>query len=155
MQETWIWSLDQEDPLEKGMTTDSSILAWRIPWTGYSPWGHKELDTTFSFHCKLYKSILYLNWWSMHCLVSLWKEETSDCYECWKNRPRRIDIMDNFICLENIGKWDFIFAYDEVLYHLLLPLCDNEIAIQGMFRTFWTMGKGFGVCGQMSLRGFV
>ena len=33
MQETRIWSLDQEDPLEKEMATHSSILAWRIPWT--------------------------------------------------------------------------------------------------------------------------
>ena len=33
MQETWIRSLSQEDPLEKGMVTHSSILAWRTPWT--------------------------------------------------------------------------------------------------------------------------
>ena len=33
MQETGIRSLGQEDPLEKGMATRSSILAWRIPWT--------------------------------------------------------------------------------------------------------------------------
>ena len=33
MQESKIWSLDREDPLEKGMATHSSILAWRIPWT--------------------------------------------------------------------------------------------------------------------------
>ena len=32
-QETWIWSLGQEDPLEKGMATHFSILAWEIPWT--------------------------------------------------------------------------------------------------------------------------
>ena len=32
-QETWVWSLDREDPLEKEMATHSSILAWRIPWT--------------------------------------------------------------------------------------------------------------------------
>ena len=32
MQETWVPSLGQEDPLEKGMATHSSILAWRIPW---------------------------------------------------------------------------------------------------------------------------
>ena len=31
MQETWVRSLDWEDPLEKGMATRSSILAWRIP----------------------------------------------------------------------------------------------------------------------------
>ena len=33
MQETWVQSLGWEDPLEKGMATHSSILAWRIPWT--------------------------------------------------------------------------------------------------------------------------
>ena len=33
MQETWVRSLGWEDPLEKGMATHSSILAWRIPWT--------------------------------------------------------------------------------------------------------------------------
>ena len=33
MQETQVWSLDQEDLPEKGMATHSSILAWRIPWT--------------------------------------------------------------------------------------------------------------------------
>ena len=33
MQETQVQSLSQEDPLEKGMATPSSILAWRIPWT--------------------------------------------------------------------------------------------------------------------------
>ena len=33
MQETWVQSLGREDPLEKGMATHSSILAWRIPWT--------------------------------------------------------------------------------------------------------------------------
>ena len=33
MQETWVRSLGQEDPLEKEMATHSSILAWKIPWT--------------------------------------------------------------------------------------------------------------------------
>ena len=33
MQETWVQSLDWEDPLEKGKATHSSILAWRNPWT--------------------------------------------------------------------------------------------------------------------------
>ena len=33
IRETWVQSLGQEDPLEKGMATHSSILAWRIPWT--------------------------------------------------------------------------------------------------------------------------
>jgi len=50
MWETWVQSLGQGDPLEKGMATHSNTLAWRIPWTeslaGYSPWGHKESDMT-------------------------------------------------------------------------------------------------------------
>ena len=33
MQETQVLSLDQEDPLKKGMTTHSRILSWEIPWT--------------------------------------------------------------------------------------------------------------------------
>ena len=33
MWETWVPSLGREDPLEKGMATQSNILAWRIPWT--------------------------------------------------------------------------------------------------------------------------
>jgi len=33
MWETWVRSLGQEDPLEKGMASHSSILAWRTPWT--------------------------------------------------------------------------------------------------------------------------
>ena len=50
MKETKVLPLGGEDPLEKGMATHSSILAWRIPWTeergGHSPWGHRGLDTT-------------------------------------------------------------------------------------------------------------
>ena len=49
MQEIQVLSLGWEDPLEKGMATLSSTLAWGIPWTeepgGYSPWGRKESDT--------------------------------------------------------------------------------------------------------------
>ena len=52
MQETWVQSLGQEDPLEKETATHSSILAWRISWTEEtgrlhnSPWGRKESDMT-------------------------------------------------------------------------------------------------------------
>ena len=33
MRETWVRSLGWEDPMEKGMATHSTVLAWRIPWT--------------------------------------------------------------------------------------------------------------------------
>ena len=50
MQEAWVQSLGWEDPLEKGMATHSSSLAWRIPWTeepgGLQSMRTKESDTT-------------------------------------------------------------------------------------------------------------
>ena len=50
MQETWVQSLGWKDPLEKEIATDSSILAWEIPWTeesgGLQSMGSKESDTT-------------------------------------------------------------------------------------------------------------
>ena len=62
-QETWVQSLGWEDPLEEGMTTHSSVLAWRIPQMEepgglYSPRGHKELDmTNAGMHAYCYKQI--------------------------------------------------------------------------------------------------
>ena len=51
MQETWVWSLGQEDPLEKETATHSSTLAWDIPWTEepgglQSTGSRKERDAT-------------------------------------------------------------------------------------------------------------
>ena len=52
LQEMQVWSLGQEDPMEEGILTHSSILAWRIPWTEdpgglqSSPQDRKESDTT-------------------------------------------------------------------------------------------------------------
>ena len=65
MWETWVQSLGWKDPLEKRMATHSSILAWRIPWTGESgrlqSVGLKESDTTerLSLHFFL-KVIMFL-----------------------------------------------------------------------------------------------
>jgi len=47
VQETWVRSLAWEDPLEEGMATHFSILAWKISWTAepgrlHSPWSHKS-----------------------------------------------------------------------------------------------------------------
>ena len=67
VQETQSW----EDPLEKGMTIHSSILAWRITWTeehgSYNLWGCKESDMTeqltpFLLHLAVPDFMLYNNW---------------------------------------------------------------------------------------------
>ena len=66
MQETRVQSLCHEDPPEKGMTTHSSILVWRILWIDrgawgrsggavYNPWGHKKLDRTERLTLSLYQ----------------------------------------------------------------------------------------------------
>ena len=49
--ETWVWFLGRKDPLEEKMATYSIMLAWKKSHgqrslVGYSPWGHKKLDTT-------------------------------------------------------------------------------------------------------------
>ena len=44
VQETWVGSLGWDDPLEKGMVTHSSILAWSIPWTE-EPGGLQSMES--------------------------------------------------------------------------------------------------------------
>ena len=72
MWETQVLSLGRGDPLEKGMATHSSILAWRISWTeepgGYSPWGLKESDTTQRL--TLFSLSLWQWQWGWGCLTS-------------------------------------------------------------------------------------
>ena len=60
--ESWVPSLDQEDPLEEGMTTHSSDFAWRIPWTE-KPGGLQSMGSQ-----RVLKRL------SMHAQVSTWRE---------------------------------------------------------------------------------
>ena len=54
MWETWVQSLGWKDPLEKGMATHSSIVAWRIPWTEQSMGSQRVRHdlVTFTFTLK-------------------------------------------------------------------------------------------------------
>ena len=69
MQETQVRSLGQEDPLEKGMATHSSTLAWRIPWTedlvGYNPWDRKKSDTIKRIHSPMNPPAGTLSLWNL------------------------------------------------------------------------------------------
>ena len=63
-QETQVQSLGQEDPLEKGMATHSSILAWRIPWTeeagGLQSMGSQKSQTQLSIYvCVTFPEHIY------------------------------------------------------------------------------------------------
>ena len=70
MSETWVRSLDQEDLLEKGIATHSSILAWKIPWTEEAGWlqsvelqriGYNWSANTHTHHDITYK-------WNLKCV---------------------------------------------------------------------------------------
>ena len=86
--ETWVLSLGQEDPLEKGMATHSSILAWEFHGqrrlAGYSPWGCKQLDMTewltphtwmWYFDVNFVKSVFWLcfNYVYMNIYIPRWR----------------------------------------------------------------------------------
>ena len=64
MQETRVWSLGWEDPLEKEMATHSSIIVWRILWTeepgGPQSLGHKESDIHIIHKSKSYLGSLII-----------------------------------------------------------------------------------------------
>ena len=65
IQETWVRCLGWEDPLEKGMATHSSILAWRVPWTeepgGLQSLGSHRVRTapqSFSVHLARFSPLI-------------------------------------------------------------------------------------------------
>ena len=87
MQETWVQSLGWKDPLEEGMETHSSILAWRIPMdqkklAGYSPQGRKELDMV------------------RHPRWTLWKPSNEVSPDKGIDTPREVETKDPVILKE-------------------------------------------------------
>ena len=78
LRETWVWSLDWEGPLEKGMATDSSILAWKI-YGLFSLWGREESDTaeqiSLSFFLSLVRTLEASRnlWWVPELVQLLWE----------------------------------------------------------------------------------
>ena len=106
--------MSQEDCLEKGMTTHSSILVWRIPWTeslaGCSPWSQKELDMTerlllsfFFFELSLFFFICYLLWTTQFLRIFfLWQHFVREIFnrtEKSKNLQRSLRCLPLHISL--------------------------------------------------------
>ena len=91
IRETWIWSLVWEDPLEKGMATHSSILAWRLSWTEEpggsccSPWGCKESEMIeWLTHTRWMKiNLIKLISWS-YLLLSYVPLPTTEGFASWE-----------------------------------------------------------------------
>ena len=71
-QETWVWSLDWEDPLEKGIATHSSILARRIPWTE-EPGGLQSMSCQRVRHNWATKHESRGSMWKMVAVIMIYK----------------------------------------------------------------------------------
>ena len=97
VQENWVQSLDQEDPLEKGMTTHCSIPTWRIPWPEepggtqlrdfhmfYGKWVIDSIKTIKSFKLLFCKKILLRDKGRKSLLVQ-WLG--TQCFHCWGPEP--------------------------------------------------------------------
>ena len=61
VQETWVWCLSRENPLEKAMATHSSVLAWRIPWTE-EPGGLQSIESQRVVHNWATNKHTHTNW---------------------------------------------------------------------------------------------
>ena len=103
MWQTRVWSLGREDPLAKEISTHSSNLAWKIPWTEETgsfpnPGGHKESDMTerlnFHFHLNYAHCIYLLVNWSIN-----WKIPMSMIWH-FKFYVHRLNILklQNILC---------------------------------------------------------
>ena len=85
MRETSVWSLVCEDPLEKGMATHSSILAWRIPWTeelfGLQSMGSQRVGhdwvTFISLHFSTSHASKFYLWNILNVIKVFWKRYKS------------------------------------------------------------------------------
>ena len=97
-QETWVWLLSWEDPLDKGMATHSSIPAWRIPWTekpgGLQSMGSQRVRhdwaTNISLHF-IYDIYIHVCWplwamlqWTLGCIFF-----SNYCFHFFGYIPRR------------------------------------------------------------------
>ena len=131
-----VWSLGQEDPLEEGMTTHSSILTWRIPMdrslAGYSPWVHKELDTTeWLNHAQcttwLYKYFLYILLSILLGYVLFYPLSTYvigingrrkvNCFNEWKNGVELLNVGNEFVHLNGDPSFGAcLFLWGEVCF---------------------------------------
>ena len=96
MQETWVWSLGWEEPLEKGKATHSSILAWGIPWTVWymrsQRVGHDWATFTFNTVCGIAEKNKY------HiCTQIVWNLEKQFRGTCLQVRNGDADVRNGHV----------------------------------------------------------
>ena len=125
VQDTQARSLGQEDPLEKGIATHSSILAWRIPWTEepgrlYSPWCPTELDMTewLTLSLPFFKSVYLCQFFRLAVGVK----------------------RDSHLWLQTHSTVILYNAFAVTLPHLLCDItCASSLSYVWLFVTLWTV----------------
>ena len=107
LKKTWVRSLGQDDPLEEGMATHSSILVWKIPWTEESDrlqsMGLQRVGHSWAISLHFTSTILkVLNFWNIvfstlsYCYVFIleWKGFQNFCCSVSQSCPALCDLMD-------------------------------------------------------------
>ena len=102
MQDTWIQSLDLEDPLEKVMATHSNILAWRIPWT-FTFMRTMVVKVTCLLCNMLSRFLIALLPRSKHLLISWLQSPSAMMLEPKKIKSVTVSIVSPSICHEVMG----------------------------------------------------
>ena len=85
MQETWVQSLGWEDPLQKGMATHFSLLAWRTPWTE-EPGGLQSMGSQRVWHdwvTNIFTFICFIHIYPLH-MYPIYTHIPATPYKCWQ-----------------------------------------------------------------------
>ena len=128
-----VWSLGQADPLEEGMATHSSILAWKIP--------------CFSTVLRVSKSRTQLKWLSMcthkgikhrKCIFNLWERQkkwNENKFFKWRACPKKREKQNILIYIKLVIKYEKYITY--IYYIMLLLLCYQVMS--DSVATLWTV----------------
>ena len=103
MQETWVWSLGWEDPLEEGMATHSNILTWRILWTeepnGLQSMGLQRVNTTEWLTLRFHNPVWNVR--STYHFKKMGLSPLSSLIVFWQSRVHSFNVTDNNNVLGN------------------------------------------------------
>ena len=112
MQETWVWPLVWDHPLEEGMATHSSILAWRIPWTE-EPGGLQSIGSQKDRH----------DWATKHSTVfQLWTHTSITCCSVYHNLKKYFKLDFSFSSANSWSRGEEGVWTCSFIVHILLPL---------------------------------
>ena len=115
LQETWVWSLGQKDPLEKGMATHSSILAWKIRWTeepcrlqsiGLLRIGHNWVINSCTLFTYLLSSRQHIMLTKVRLVKGMVFPIVTYGYESWTIKQAKCQRIDAFECGAGEDSWE-------------------------------------------------